>query len=720
MTKALPILLFSQVLIFAISCSDDSDVDGQRSRQLVSDDSRLQSDQPVRFVSLSCGDGVVRRPEQCDDGNTISGDGCSARCLIELAQAPPTSSSTSICGNGILEADEECDDGNRLDRDWCDSNCQIEVGCGNGFLDIDEECDGSSANIVCNPNCTLAECGDGFLTSESGEMCDDGNTISGDWCSSSCTIEPGCGNKVVEGLEECDGYAQGRFCNQDCTWSECGDGVLNEDAGEECEYQWGLPEAGCLPDCTWRTCAEHEATTNYLDIAPECALPTNLSSHLPTRMNQIRDAYEQCQQPITIRVSVFSLCNKARSTFDPAITLPNIGDSAATTSNSTAVMPAWPTEYHSLSDFAQAAVDVMNMGFSNLAEEPYYCPDGASCRCPDGVCTYGMEPNIENPSGDSPINYSPTAESNYCYWPTQAGYAGRECYARITSNGDLATEDTNFFTNGKVDRGDGIMIDLEDITLPYDGPDVRTFDYPHIETIRSGKRLVQFKLVHSENVCEDGFEDASGVFVSAGAASVRKMHDIAEAHNSLTISIDELLSNDGVNGAGSVNGGSTTIYFRITNTINSYRNAVLVYGDGDPRALEKWKLDAFGLLMHEVTHSLGLGRIGTTWYTKETPHSYSDGQDFDTANSVEGSTEYRRRSFWSGLGSTSGTESWSRFKGNNIAGRGGWPSRLFTDLSWYERGFLTQSQLMRMVWGAQLSERNYVQRLCSDGSVPNF
>jgi cysteine-rich repeat protein len=30
-----------------------------------------------------CGDGTVNGPEQCDDGNHQSGDGCSAACLHE-------------------------------------------------------------------------------------------------------------------------------------------------------------------------------------------------------------------------------------------------------------------------------------------------------------------------------------------------------------------------------------------------------------------------------------------------------------------------------------------------------------------------------------------------------------------------------------------------------------------------------------------------------------
>jgi len=31
----------------------------------------------------TCGDGVIHAPEECDDGNTVNGDGCSSICRIE-------------------------------------------------------------------------------------------------------------------------------------------------------------------------------------------------------------------------------------------------------------------------------------------------------------------------------------------------------------------------------------------------------------------------------------------------------------------------------------------------------------------------------------------------------------------------------------------------------------------------------------------------------------
>lgn len=68
--------------------------------------------------------------------------------------------SVNICGNTILESGESCDDGNSLDGDGCSSLCLLEQP---------------------------AVCGNNVW--EIGETCDDGNLISGDGCSSLCLSE---------------------------------------------------------------------------------------------------------------------------------------------------------------------------------------------------------------------------------------------------------------------------------------------------------------------------------------------------------------------------------------------------------------------------------------------------------------------------------------------------------------------------------------------------
>jgi cysteine-rich repeat protein len=67
-----------------------------------------------------CGDGRVAGSEQCDDGNTSSGDGCSSTCTNEAT-------SEAVCGNGVRDIEEACDDGdkNGVDGDKCASDCTI-------------------------------------------------------------------------------------------------------------------------------------------------------------------------------------------------------------------------------------------------------------------------------------------------------------------------------------------------------------------------------------------------------------------------------------------------------------------------------------------------------------------------------------------------------------------------------------------------------------------
>src|SRR5437773_8929080 len=60
----------------------------------------LPIDRSVAADSLTCGNGVVEGTEECDDGNTTSGDGCSATCQLENTSAIcagiPTVSGTAI------------------------------------------------------------------------------------------------------------------------------------------------------------------------------------------------------------------------------------------------------------------------------------------------------------------------------------------------------------------------------------------------------------------------------------------------------------------------------------------------------------------------------------------------------------------------------------------------------------------------------------------------
>jgi len=64
--------------------------------------------------ATNCGDGIVQVPEECDDMNGTSGDGCDVNCT------------TTRCGNGIVTSGEQCDDGGTTAGDCCGATCQLE------------------------------------------------------------------------------------------------------------------------------------------------------------------------------------------------------------------------------------------------------------------------------------------------------------------------------------------------------------------------------------------------------------------------------------------------------------------------------------------------------------------------------------------------------------------------------------------------------------------
>ena len=175
-----------------------------------------------REVGVTCGDGSVSQDcgEQCDDGNGFDGDGCDTNCT-------PTA-----CGNGVRATGEQCDDGNRTPSDGCTTACTI---CGDGVVTPPEECDDGNLNPAdgCTSACT--RCGNGIVTPPEG--CDDGNLINGDGCEDFCA-QPGCGNATVDGDEECDDGGicigstnAGTFCTAS---AQCPGGRCKTFGGDSC------------------------------------------------------------------------------------------------------------------------------------------------------------------------------------------------------------------------------------------------------------------------------------------------------------------------------------------------------------------------------------------------------------------------------------------------------------------------------------------------------
>jgi MYXO-CTERM domain-containing protein len=90
--------------------------------------------QPV--VAPGCGNGVVDVGEQCDDGNVVSGDGCSAQCQLEDPGSSDGGDDGSEGDDGSSDDGDDdpglTDDGRLLDR-GCTCQARSEGGLPAGF-----------------------------------------------------------------------------------------------------------------------------------------------------------------------------------------------------------------------------------------------------------------------------------------------------------------------------------------------------------------------------------------------------------------------------------------------------------------------------------------------------------------------------------------------------------------------------------------------------------
>lgn len=178
---------------------------------------------PLGSETIRCASGLVCPPgTRCVQG----GEDC-------LAEG-------TFCGDGEVEPfrGESCEDGNRNNDDNCPDG----------------------AGGTCQP----ARCGDGFVNKVGGEKCDPNAPVdldagmSDEICRSDCLGYEKCGNGRVETGEVCDlGDRDGdgardlsAGCDDDCTLPTCGDGIVNNAAGEQCElFMKDAEDHECRPDC---------------------------------------------------------------------------------------------------------------------------------------------------------------------------------------------------------------------------------------------------------------------------------------------------------------------------------------------------------------------------------------------------------------------------------------------------------------------------------------
>ncbi|MDO8526165.1 MAG: DUF4215 domain-containing protein, partial [Deltaproteobacteria bacterium] len=186
----------------------------------------------------------------CEDDNTCTLDSCdpATGCLnvnndayVETCyEGPAGTQGVGICKGG----EKKCSD-NILSAICTGQVVPTAETCNNN---IDEDCNGTADNGCC-----------GNGQKEGVEVCDDGNLVAGDGCSSACTNEPRCGDSLVNQVgEECDDGNTNNLdaCANNCKNAGCGDGLVQ--AGETCDQaaaNGSAPGAcnltcnGTLPEC---------------------------------------------------------------------------------------------------------------------------------------------------------------------------------------------------------------------------------------------------------------------------------------------------------------------------------------------------------------------------------------------------------------------------------------------------------------------------------------
>lgn len=181
------------------------------------------------------------------DTTTDTVTGCLKNPGGILTCEPTIPPAVQQCGNGIKQGGEECDDRNRKPGDGCSTNCEIEDACGDYAVTrtLGEECDfgphnGEAINnFECSTQCRWEYCGDKFVQSYLGEICDGTEGCSLD-CKpipkTFCSYQPkGLGRKCEEMLATtCASFGGQQYESIDaCNASipVCGDGKDNDADG---------------------------------------------------------------------------------------------------------------------------------------------------------------------------------------------------------------------------------------------------------------------------------------------------------------------------------------------------------------------------------------------------------------------------------------------------------------------------------------------------------
>jgi cysteine-rich repeat protein len=240
---------------------------------------------PCCVNCAQCGNGTLEAPEQCDDGNTVGGDCCSASCTFEPGFSPCTSDG-NVCTVDVCNATGTCQ--------HVAGNAGTVCRASAGVCDLQEVCTGTSPTCPADAKST-APCRAAAGDCDLAESCNGvSNTCPADAvkpAATTCRIA----NGACDVAETCNGTSplcppdakrttECRASAGDCDAAEFCDGVGNDcpadvlaGAGTVCRGATGDCDvaetcsgssAACPPDQKRNT--ECRAAASVCDVAETC------------------------------------------------------------------------------------------------------------------------------------------------------------------------------------------------------------------------------------------------------------------------------------------------------------------------------------------------------------------------------------------------------------------------------------------------------------------
>ena len=207
-----------------------------------------------------CGDGEVSGPEECDDGNAVAGDCCSASCTFEPVASPCEDG--DLCTQGeVCDGSGLCGPGSVLDCDdglFCNGSetCNSLVGCqagtgpdlGDGIACTQDACDEALDVVTHTPDSSV--CGNG-LYCDGAEICD---AVLGCQAGVPVALDDGVSctqDACDEALDAVTHTPDSSICSNGlvCDGAEVCDPLLGCQSGEELAFDDGVA-------CTIDTCDE--------------------------------------------------------------------------------------------------------------------------------------------------------------------------------------------------------------------------------------------------------------------------------------------------------------------------------------------------------------------------------------------------------------------------------------------------------------------------------